>query len=120
MPHVSNGLRKLLFVPFVVALIDDVRVFFFKPNVLGFGLLEHSEDPLRIEFVLLGAIDIYPTLLELCGLPANSALPGRSLVPLMKNPKREWQSAGITSYGPDHITARTEGWRYSRQLVPRT
>ena len=57
---------------------------------------------------------MYPTLLELCGLPANPALQGKSLVPLMKDPKREWHSAGITSYGPDHITVRTEGWRYSR------
>ncbi|HTM48079.1 MAG TPA: sulfatase [Bryobacteraceae bacterium] len=59
-------------------------------------------------------IDIYPTLLELCGLPANPDAQGRSFVPLMKDPKREWRAAAVTSYGPDHTTVRTDGWRYSR------
>jgi arylsulfatase A-like enzyme len=59
-------------------------------------------------------LDVYPTLVDLCGLRANPALQGKSLVPLMKDPARAWQTASITSYGPDHISVRTEGWRYSR------
>ena len=59
-------------------------------------------------------IDMYPTLVDLCGLPKNPTLQGKSLVPLMKDPNRPWAAAGITSYGPDHITVRTEGWRYTK------
>jgi arylsulfatase len=41
---------------------------------------------------LSGAVDIYPTLAEICGaeIPNEPALDGRSLVPLLENPKTEW------------------------------
>ena len=59
-------------------------------------------------------LDIYPTLIELCGLPANPKLEGRSLVPLLKNPAAEWTKGAVTSNGADKISVRTERWRYSR------
>ena len=59
-------------------------------------------------------IDMYPTMIDLCGLPKVAGLEGKSLVPLMKDPARPWDAAAVTSYGPDHITVRTEGWRYSK------
>lgn len=41
---------------------------------------------------LVGAIDIFPTLAELCGatIPENVQLDGRSLVPLLTNPAATW------------------------------
>lgn len=59
-------------------------------------------------------LDMYPTLLDLCGLPAKPDLDGASLRPLLENPAAEWDKPAITSNGPDKISVRTERWRYSR------
>jgi len=40
--------------------------------------------------------DIYPTLVELCGLESPEDLDGRSLLPLFKNPQAKWESTAIT------------------------
>lgn len=58
-------------------------------------------------------VDIYPTLLELAGLPAKSDNDGRSLVPLLRNPKAKWQPALMTE-GPGNHAVRTDRWRYIR------
>ncbi len=60
----------------------------------------------------VGLIDIYPTLVELCGLPAKGDLQGRSLVPLLKNPAAEWDHPAITTHHPGNHAVRTERWRY--------
>lgn len=59
-------------------------------------------------------LDIYPTLLDLCGLSEKPGLDGRSLRPLLANPEAAWDKPAITSNGPDKISVRTERWRYSR------
>ncbi len=41
-------------------------------------------------------LDIYPTLLELCGLSPNPQAEGDSLVPLLKNPAAEWNEIAVT------------------------
>jgi len=58
--------------------------------------------------------DIYPTLVELCGLEPPARLDGRSLVPLLKNPKAQWKSTAVTALGDRYITIRVEGFRYIR------
>lgn len=57
--------------------------------------------------------DIYPTLVELCGLPKNEAVDGRSLLPLLRNPSEEWPYAAITTYHFGEFSVRTERWRYT-------
>ena len=60
----------------------------------------------------VGLIDIYPTLIELCGLPANSDLQGHSLVPLLSAPSRPWDYPALTTHHPGNHAVRTERWRY--------
>ena len=62
----------------------------------------------------VGLIDIYPTLIALCGLPAREGLEGRSLVPLMENPNRNWPFPAITTHGRGNHAVRSERWRYIR------
>jgi len=59
-------------------------------------------------------IDLYPTLVELCGLPAVSRLEGTSIVPLLKRPDTPWDHPAVTTYGRGRHGVRSERWRYIR------
>lgn len=61
---------------------------------------------------VVSLLDIYPTLVEMSGLPSNSKNEGRSLVPLMKNPSAEWPYPSITGYGKDCYAIQNERYRY--------
>ena len=56
-------------------------------------------------------IDIYPTLLELCKLPANSHLEGLSLVPQLNNPTTPRDRPAITSSYFGNHSIRSRDWR---------
>jgi len=60
----------------------------------------------------VGLIDMYPTLLDLCGLPANKKNEGHSLLPLLKDPDAAWTHSTLTSYGPGNTTVQTERYRF--------
>jgi arylsulfatase A-like enzyme len=57
-------------------------------------------------------LDIFPTLLELCGFPARNDLEGHSLVPQLKNAQAEREWPAITTHNQGNHTIRTEQWRY--------
>ncbi len=59
-------------------------------------------------------LDLYPTLVELCGLPKKDGLEGASLVPLLKDPNAKWDRPSITTHGRNNHALRTEKWRYIR------
>lgn len=81
----------------------------------------------------VGLIDLYPTLAELCGVPAPANLQGQSLVPMLKNPEapgRGWvlsqvvrgggfKRAGASPAAGDNgkrifgYSLRTPRWRYT-------
>ncbi len=44
--------------------------------------------------------DIFPTLLDLCGIQIDQHLDGNNLKPLLVDPKIAWDKAVITSHGP--------------------
>lgn len=41
-------------------------------------------------------VSLFPTLLELCGLPAQKEHDGPSLLPLLRDPESEWPHAAVT------------------------
>lgn len=59
-------------------------------------------------------LDIYPTLIELCGLPPRSGLEGHSLAPQIADPhaRRDWPA--ITTHNRFNHAVRTEQHRYIR------
>jgi arylsulfatase A-like enzyme len=59
-------------------------------------------------------IDLYPTLLEMCGLPPNPSNEGKSLVPLLRNPSDDWRFAVLTTYARENHALRSERFRYMR------
>ena len=56
-------------------------------------------------------LSIYPTLLELCGLPAYNRNEGRSLVPTMLGEEKE-TSVAITTFGMNNHTVKSKRFRY--------
>ncbi len=57
-------------------------------------------------------IDLYPTLIELCGLDPKSELDGISLVPLLREPEATWDRPALMTYERGNHAVRDERWRY--------
>ncbi len=67
---------------------------------------------------IVESLDIYPTLVELCGLPKQNEIEGASLTPLLKKPAAKWDKPGFSIWSEDGktlhgIAVRTEKWRYA-------
>jgi len=59
-------------------------------------------------------IDVYPTLIDLCGLPPRDGLDGRSLQSLLKDPGQTWDHPVVTTFGFNNHAIQTSRWRYIR------
>jgi len=64
------------------------------------------------------SLDIYPTLVELCGLPTPAGLEGASLASLLNDPSSKWESPAYSVWSEDGrtlhgVAVRTEKWRYA-------
>ncbi len=58
-------------------------------------------------------LSLFPTLLELCGLPAASEHDGPSLIPLLRDPAADWPYASLTHLAePGNVAISAAGWRY--------
>ena len=72
---------------------------------------------------LVEFVDIYPTLVDCCGLPEREELEGISLAPLLHDPSRPWKGAAFSQFPrpwayegePDVMgyTMRTDRYRYT-------
>jgi arylsulfatase A-like enzyme len=61
-------------------------------------------------------LDLYPTLIELCNLPKNPKIDGRSIAPLVRNPQAAWPYPAVITHsphwhGPNHAV-RSERFHY--------
>ena len=63
---------------------------------------------------VVGLLDIYPTLAQLCGLPRHARVDGRDLRPLLDDPHAPWPYPCITSQSAGNHAVRTQRWRYIR------
>jgi arylsulfatase A-like enzyme len=69
---------------------------------------------------LVSSLDIYPTILDLAGVPAPYQLMGKSLVPLLKDPSEKVRDAVFTEcagppenrLGVGHRMVRTDHFKY--------
>lgn len=87
--------EKTIRVPFMIKLPKDLN----KGGVVDAGV---------------SLLDMYPTLVDYCGLPLPAGLQGRSLRPLISNPAIVWQHPALTIMDGNHYSLRTEKWRYIR------
>ncbi len=63
-------------------------------------------------------LDVYPTLVELCGLPNPGGLVGTSLMPLLADPEAEWDKPAYSVWSEDGtslhgVAVRTPQWRFA-------
>ncbi len=57
-------------------------------------------------------LSIFPTLLELCGLPAEKTHDGPSLLPLLRDPQAAWPHVSLTHLAdPGSYSLSAENWR---------
>jgi uncharacterized sulfatase len=109
----------------------------------GFMLGEHTqwqkqllfEESLRVPMIIAAPrkatpgvapkpvelLDLYPTLAELCGLKPPHKMEGKSLVPLLTDPKSNWDRPAfsqVTRRRGERMlmgySVRTERWRYTQ------
>jgi arylsulfatase A-like enzyme len=59
-------------------------------------------------------LDMYPTLVELCGLAERDDLEGTSLVPQLRDATAARERPAITSHNQGNHGVRSERWRYIR------
>ncbi|MCP4783957.1 MAG: sulfatase [Fuerstiella sp.] len=60
-------------------------------------------------------LDLYPTLIELCTSGQQpAALDGVSLVPLLQDPKTEWNRPAVIEYKQGNVAVRGDRYRYIR------
>jgi arylsulfatase A-like enzyme len=59
-------------------------------------------------------MSIYPTLMDLCGLPTPAHVEGKSIRALLADPKASWDQPAMTTYRQNNHTVRSEEWRYTR------
>ena len=59
-------------------------------------------------------LNLYPTLVDLCGLPVRRDLEGISLRPLLENPEMDWDRPAVMTFGRGNHAIRSERYRYIR------
>lgn len=65
---------------------------------------------------VVNLIDLFPTLIDLAGLPERKIIDGRSLTPLLKKPKKSWPYPSMTTLNDGSSTVNDERWRFTRYI----
>jgi arylsulfatase A-like enzyme len=59
-------------------------------------------------------LTVYPTLCDLAGIDAPKHVEGKSLRPLLVDPKAKWDDVALTTHGYMNHAVRSDRWRYIR------
>ena len=109
----------------IVVLLSDHGYHLGEKDITGKNTLWHEST--RVPFVFAGPgveeqgrnsfeavelLDLYPTLVDLAGLPKKENLDGQSLRNLLKNVNAEKDQPAICSHGPGNHAIINEQWRY--------
>ena len=62
-------------------------------------------------------MSLYPTLMDLCGIPKPPHVVGESIVPLLGEPDATWNTPAITTKGQRQHAVRNETWRYIEYMT---
>ena len=62
---------------------------------------------------IVSLMDVYPTLVELAGLPKPSSIAGNSIVPLLKDCNTPWDHPDLMAY-QSNMSVRNDGYRLIR------
>ena len=57
-------------------------------------------------------IDLFPSIIEMTGLPASPKLEGKSLLPLVADVNAPWDDFTVTTFGRGNHAISTKRWRY--------
>jgi len=68
----------------------------------------------KVSDALVYLFDLYPTLAELCSLPAPEGIDGKSLVPVISGTTQEVRSSLFTAYRYTVRAVRTKEWKLIR------
>ncbi|TXF87961.1 sulfatase [Neolewinella aurantiaca] len=63
---------------------------------------------------VVSLLDVYPTLVELCGLTPRSGLDGESIAGWLRNPALSTKNYAVTVKNDDNLSLRTQAYRYTR------
>ncbi len=80
------------------------------PLIIRLPGMTSQQDSPRV----VNLMDLFPTLIEACGLPAKPEIDGRSIVPLLREPQLAWPHVSITIMGRDNAAVRDERWYFIR------
>ena len=81
-----------------------VPLYFRIPNIENSGRIKQ----------VVSLLDIYPTLTQLCNLPIQNKLEGKSLVPLLENTDLVWERPVLSCWYYNNYSVRSNNWRYIR------
>jgi iduronate 2-sulfatase len=77
----------------------------------GAGVTKNDRCKAVVEY-----IDMFPTIAQWCGFAAPHSCEGRSLMPLLDDPRQPWSETAISQYprsGGMGYSVRSGGWRYT-------
>ena len=81
-----------------------VPLIFAGPGIEGGGVCDRPAS----------LLDIYPTLIELCGLGDGGRLDGESLFPFLSEPGADEDRMVVVTHGPGNHAVQSRDWRYIR------